>query len=245
MEAMNGKRPLIMIVEDNPMIVEFVQARLRRDKMDLLAADSCAMARALLHTYRPDLLLLDAILDDGSGCDLCRFIRAGGDEIELAHLIDLPILFLTTRADEQERLLAFQAGVDDCLPKPFHPDELVYRIQALLRRSIGVSQATVSIGALQVDPRSYTVSVDGAAIDLTPKEFGLLYLLASKAGKVFSRQELFERVWGCSFLGNTRTVDVHINRLRQKLSGTMPHPNLISTEWGVGYKLLHPSVPSA
>ena len=238
MTTSSSLQSLIMIVEDNPLIVEFVEAHLRNSDFDVIVADGCQEALELLQQHKPSLIILDILLDDGLGYDVCRTIRAGGADGELARLADVPILMLTARADEEDRITGFQAGADDYIVKPFSPAELIYRIQAILRRSEGVSHALIEVGPLQIDPRTHAVQARGQAVELTPKEFDLLYLLASNQGRVFSREELLERVWGYSFLGNTRTVDVHVNRLRQKLTAVCPEcDEMINTEWGVGYKL--------
>lgn len=231
-------RSRIMIVEDNPLIVEFVMARLQREGFDVIVAEGCQEALDLLQHNRPDLIVLDIVLDDGEGYDVCRTIRAGGERGSLAHLTDVPVLMLTARAEEQDRLKGFQAGADDYLTKPFNPEELIYRIQAILRRSIGIGHALLDHEPVRIDPRRREVQLDGQTVDLTPKEFDLLYLLAGHVGQVFSREELLERVWGYSYLGNTRTVDVHVNRLRQKLADLGSYEEMIGTEWGVGYKFV-------
>ena len=233
-----GVRPIVMLVEDNPLITEFVQARLQAEAFEVITAEGCKEAIDVLHNRQPDLLVLDVVLDDGLGYDLCREIRAGGEDNALMRMADLPVLMLTARANERDRIEGFQAGADDYLTKPFSPDELVFRIQAILRRSGGVSSALIESAPLQIDPRRREVLIDGNAIELTPKEFDLLHLLASNIGRVFSREELLEKVWGYSFLGNTRTVDVHVNRLRQKLAEYTGCSEMISTEWGVGYKFV-------
>src|SRR5262245_13459064 len=197
-------QPLIMIVEDHPLIVEFVEAHLRRDDYDVVVAQGCAEAIELLQTNQPELIVLDVVLDDGIGYDLCRVIRAGGEDGSLARLADIPILMLTARADEQDRLEGFHAGADDYVTKPFSPEELMCRIRAILRRSLGLSSAFIEIGPLCIDPRKHQVLAGEHSVELTPKEFDLLHLLASSPGRVFSREELLERVWGYSFLGNTR-----------------------------------------
>jgi len=238
MEHSSGVRPLIMIVEDNPLIVEFVEAHLRHEDFEVLVAEGCTEAVQLLGQHEPQLIILDVVLDDGLGYDLCRMIRAGGEDGGLVRLADVPILILTARADEQDRLEGFQSGADDYLTKPFSPAELIARIRAILRRSVGVSHALIELGVLRIDPRSRRVFACEQEVSLTPQEFDLLHLLASHPGRVFSREELLERVWGYSYLGNTRTVDVHVNRLRQKLAVDDVCQDLITTEWGVGYKLV-------
>jgi DNA-binding response OmpR family regulator len=238
MERTSRVQSTIMIVEDNPLIVEFVVAYLRREDFNVLIAEGCNEALSHLQTHQPDLILLDVVLDDGSGYDLCKTLRTGGEDGTLSRLADTPILLLTARADEEDRLKGFQAGADDYVTKPFSPNELMLRIQAILRRSHGVSNGMIEIGALRVNPRQREVTVDDQSVPLTPKEFDLLHLLASRPGCVFSREELLERIWGYSYFGNTRTVDVHVNRLRQKLAIYPPCGEMISTVWGSGYHLV-------
>lgn len=237
MEHSPAVRQQIMVVEDNELIVEFVEQALLDEHFDVIVAEGCAEALELLEEHHPDLIVLDIVLTDGTGYELCRAIRSGGEDGSLRGLADVPILMLTARADEQDRIEGFVAGADDYLTKPFNVAELIYRIRAILRRSRGVSHALLEIGQLRIDPFKREVSAGDQPIALTRKEFDLLHLLASKPGQVFTREELLERVWDYSYAGNTRTVDVHVNRLRQKL---LLHPTdfeMISTEWGVGYKL--------
>lgn len=247
MTYVHGTSPLIMIVEDNPLIVEFVEVHLKREKFGVVAASGCTEAVQLLHNHIPGLIVLDIVLDDGNGYDLCRLIRAGGSDGEFARIADIPILILSARADEEDRLEGFRAGADDYLTKPFSPAELTFRIKSILRRSIGLSIACIEIGALRIDPRRREVYVNDHPVKLALKEFELLHLLASHPGRVFSREELLERVWGYSYMGNTRTVDVHVNRLRHKLelAGEGLCNDLISTEWGAGYKLELPTLLEA
>lgn len=245
MELSSGTKPLVMIVEDNPLIVEFVEAHLRREELEVVIAESCQEAITQLGQRQPDLILVDVVLDDGLGYDLVRNIRSGGCDGSLSRFADIPIVMLTARADEEDRLEGFRAGADDYVTKPFSPEELMFRIKAILRRSLGVSSAMIELGSLQIDPRKREVLVNYAAVELTPKEFDLLHLLASNVGKVYGREDLLERVWGYSFLGNTRTVDVHVNRLRQKLAAAGLPEDIIGTEWGVGYKLVPPTLVAA
>ena len=232
----------VLIVEDHQLIIEFVQQHLQRANIQVMVAETCAEARCLLHKHTPALIVLDVVLDDGSGYDLCQYIRRGGDDGELAHLVDVPILMLTALAEEQARIEGFRSGADDYVTKPFNPDELVLRIQAILRRAIGISYALLEIGPLRIDPRRHEAFLEGQLLDLTPKEFELLHLMASHQGHVFTREDLCMRVWGYSYMGNTRTVDVHINRLRQKLAHCTHTNVLIETEWGIGYKFAVASV---
>jgi DNA-binding response OmpR family regulator len=211
----------------------------------VIIATGYTEAVQLLHNHTPSLIVLDLILDDGNGYDLCRLLRAGGDDGEFARIADVPVLILSARADEDDRLEGFRAGADDYLTKPFSPAELIFRVKAILRRSMGVSTACIAIDALEIDPRRHEVRVNHHLVELTPKEFELLHLMASHPGRVFSREELLERVWGYSYLGNTRTVDVHVNRLRCKLAEKGLCSDLICTEWGAGYKLEFPALKEA
>jgi len=228
----------IMIIEDHPLIAECVSTHLRHAGLTVLVAESCHEALEMLLQHQPALLVLDTHLDDGSGYDLCRTIRHGGAEGELLRLADLPILLLSDHVDEQDRIAGFRAGADDYLTRPFCPQELLYRIQAIIRRCAGISTAQIVLGSLTIDPRKREAMLDRTMLDLPPKAFDLLHVLASNIGRVFSREELFERVWGYSFLGNSRTVDVHINRLRRHLAAATGEAPTISTAWGVGYKLV-------
>lgn len=234
------QQPTLLLVEDNTLIAEFVIAHLEREQFRVLAAENCSEGLELLRLHRPDLIVLDVLLEDGTGYEFCRTVRAGGPDGSLIQLVDVPILMLTAKADEVDRLEGFRAGADDYVTKPFSPEELVCRIQAILRRSNGVSSATLAYGPLYIDPRRHEVLLDGAPVTLTPKEFELLHTLAANPGRTFSREYLLDRVWGYSFLGNTRTVDVHVNRLRQKLAVDPRCGELIATEWGVGYKFVIP-----
>jgi DNA-binding response OmpR family regulator len=234
-----------MLVEDHHLIVEFVEMHLRREMFNVVTATGYTEAVQLLRQHMPGLIVLDLVLDDGNGYDLCRMIRAGGNDGEFARVADVPILILSARADEDDRLEGFRVGADDYLTKPFSPAELIFRVKAILRRSMGVSIARIEIGALEIDPRRHEVRINRHLVELTPKEFELLHLMASHPGRVFSREELLERVWGYSYLGNTRTVDVHINRLRHKLADEGLCDDLICTEWGAGYKLESPVLKEA
>ncbi|MFQ3633576.1 response regulator transcription factor [Roseiflexus sp.] len=245
MEGGHGVPPLIMLVEDNDLIVECVEIHLRREMFSVITATGYTEAVQLLHNHTPGLIVLDLILDDGNGYDLCRTLRTGGNDGEFARIADIPILILSACADEDDRLEGFRAGADDYITKPFSPAELIFRVKAILRRSMGVSIARIEIGALQIDPRRHEVRINHHLVKMTLKEFELLHLMASHPGRVFSREELLERVWGYSYLGNTRTVDVHINRLRHKLAEEGLCDDLICTEWGAGYKLELPALKEA
>lgn len=228
---------LVLIVEDNSLIAEFVETHLCQAGFAVVSVPTYADALHILQHQHPDLMVLDIVLDDGLGFDLCRAVRSGGEQGELSSVAEIPILILSARSSEEDRIAGFHAGADDYVIKPFNPDELVCRIRSIIRRSSGVSAARIDIGPLVLDPRRHEVQINNESIELTPKEFELLHLLASHPGSVYSREELFERVWRSSFLGQSRTVDVHVNRLRQKLESKGSCGDLIVTEWGMGYKM--------
>jgi DNA-binding response OmpR family regulator len=228
---------LILIVEDNDLIAEFVAFHLEAAGYRTLHAESGERALRLLETERPALIVLDIVLDGIDGYEVCRRIRESAEH-GLATVANVPVLMLTARAEESDRLHGFNAGVDDYVTKPFSPDELVARINAILRRASGVSPLVLQVGALTIDPGHRVARAGSMVLDLTPKEFDLLHLLASHPGQTFPRALLLERIWGFTCEVTTRTVDVHIQRLREKLA---PHPNCagtIATEWGVGYRMV-------
>lgn len=172
-----------------------------------------------------------------NGYEVCRRIRQSAFD-RLAKIANVPVLMLTARAETADRLDGFEAGVDDYMIKPFVPDELVARIRAILRRATGASHTLLQVGHVLVDPARRCVQADGHQLELTPKEFDLLHLLASHPGQTFPRAVLLERVWGITADINTRTVDVHIQRLREKLAPHADCADVIATEWGVGYRMV-------
>jgi DNA-binding response OmpR family regulator len=231
--------PLILLVEELASVAERMEGHLRRAGFMVQVAESCAEALDILHEQVPELIVLDAVLDDGCGIELCAHLRAGGEDGSLAGIADTPIIVLVEAGDQEAQLRALEAGADDCLAKPANPRELNLRIHAILRRSVGLCQAQIAIGELVIDPRQRQVQVAGQMVTLAPKEFDLLHLLASNPGRVFSREDLFRRIWESKTDDvETRTVDVHVSRLRQKLAVHPPSAELISTEWRVGYKLV-------
>ena len=222
----------ILIVEDEPAIRELIAVNLRHaGHIPLLAADS-AGARNEIDTALPDMVLLDWMLPDTSGVELARRLRADPRTREL------PIIMLTARADEADKLHGFDAGADDYLTKPFSPRELLARIRALLRRSSPEStDDPVEIGGLRLEPQSHRVSAAGHTLELSPTEFKLLHYFMKHPDRVLSRAKLLDNVWGDHVFIEERTVDVHIRRLRLalQLSG---HDRLIVTVRGGGYRFL-------
>lgn len=232
---MSATGQLILIVEDNPLIAEFTAAHLKTSGYATAVAESGEQALDMLRKLEPSLIVLDVVLGGMDGYEFCRTLRQGASN-ELARVADVPVLMLTARAEEADRIDGFSAGVDDYVVKPFNPVELCARINAILRRANHNSLLTISIGGMTIDLVQRVASVGPTVLDLTPKEFDLLHELASNQGKVLPRATLMQRVWG--YAGNTRTLDVHVQRLREKLSSCPIWSGSIETEWGVGYKMV-------
>ncbi|NNV02074.1 response regulator transcription factor [Brevibacillus sp. MCWH] len=217
----------ILVVDDDPHIRELVGVFLREEGFSVLEAADGREALVLLETTRADLVILDIMMPNMDGWQLCR---------ELRELYDTPMLMLTAKGETSQKIKGFQLGTDDYLVKPFEPLELVARVKALLRRyRIAVSQR-VQIGELLLDRKTYEVQVGDKQLTLPLKEFELLFKLASYPGKTFSREELIEQIWGYDYEGDERTVDVHIKRLRERFPEER-HSFRIRTIRGLGYRL--------
>lgn len=218
----------ILVVDDEKRIVELVKLYLEKEGFTVHEAYDGQKALELVSETEYDLIILDLMLPVMDGWSVCREIRKK---------YDIPIIMLTARGEEFERVLGFELGADDYVVKPFSPRELTARVKALLRRT-GVTQdvdEVLKFPELEIDPKSRTVKVKGKEVSLTPKEFDLLYYLAKNQDRVFTRENLLEKVWGYDFFGNLRTVDTHIKQLREKL-GRSKVASYITTVWGVGYK---------
>jgi two-component system phosphate regulon response regulator PhoB len=217
------------VIDDEPDLVELVRINLDQAGYDVETAASGREALAALRRARPDLVVLDLMLPDISGTDLCRQIRAD------AALADLPILMLTAKADEVDRVVGFELGADDYVTKPFSPRELTLRVAAALRRKTAGSKAGALLehGDLRLDPERHRCFVKGEEVILTAKEFELLLCLMSRPGRVMTRDLLLEQVWGADIAVTSRTIDTHLKRLREKLG---PAGALIETVRGVGYR---------
>jgi two-component system, OmpR family, response regulator len=218
----------ILVVEDEQAIADLVRAYLKRDGFGVVWASSGEGALEELGRHSVRLVVLDIGLPGIDGFEVCRRIRAR---------TGVPILILSARDDEVDRVAGLEAGADDYVTKPFSPRELVARVKAILRRVDGAGGGTeegvLSVGDVELDRAARTVTVDGGAVELTGREFDLLAALLSHPGIVLSRDRLLELVWGGEFPGGTRTVDVHIAQLRAKLN----RPELLQTVRGVGYKV--------
>ena len=221
----------VLIVEDEPDIRELLVFHLEREGYHVTKSKSGAEAVRLAHASPPDLVLLDLMLPEMDGLEVCRRLR--GDPVTQA----IPIVMLTARGDEVDRVLGLEMGADDYVVKPFSPRELIARIRAVLRRARPApGTAPITVGRLSIDPAAHTVTVGGAPVTLTRREFDLLRALIEARGRVLSREFLLDHVWGYTAAGEieSRTVDVHVRRLRQKL-GT--EGQRIGTVTGVGYRL--------
>lgn len=217
----------VLVVDDDPHIRELVRVFLEREGLDVYEAADGVQALAQLESVRADLVILDIMMPNMDGWELCRRLRSAGD---------VPVLMLTAKGETSQKVKGFELGTDDYVVKPFEPAELVARVKALLNRYRIASSQKVEAGGLKMDRRTHEASVDGQAVTLPLKEFELLFLLASYAGKTLARERLIEDVWGYDFEGNERTLDVHINRLRERFPED-GHRFRITTIRGLGYRL--------
>ena len=218
----------ILVVEDETNIASFIAMYLRKAGFDVAVASNGSEALAKAGNEAPALIVLDLMLPDLDGIDVCRRIRQRSD---------IPILMLTARDDDVDKIIGLEVGADDYLTKPFNPRELVARVKSILRRSTPKRREPetgfLEHGALRIDSGRREVTVDNREVQLAPKGFDLLWALLDHRGLVLTRHQLLGRVWGYTFAGDTRTVDVHVGQLRRKLGEVCP----IVTVWGVGYKV--------
>lgn len=227
----------ILVVDDEKNIVELVKFNLEREGFQVLAAYDGLEALKTARSEKPDLIVLDIMLPSLDGLEVCRQLRQDGETR------NIPVIMLSARGEELDRILGLEIGADDYVTKPFSPRELLARIKARLRRfstaeerPSGGGEKRMVLGRLVIDQERFQVLVDGERQDLTPKEFELLRFMALEPGKVFSREQLLEKIWGYDFAGDSRTVDVHIRHLRQKLEKYPGMPQYIETVRGVGYR---------
>ncbi len=219
----------ILVVDDEPIVRTVVARYLARDGFGTIEAATGDAARQLIEAQEPSLVVLDVMLPGTDGLELCRWIRSRAD---------LPVIMLTARVAESDRIVGLELGADDYVTKPFSPRDLVARVRAVLRRSRSAQPTAepITIGDLQIDGNARRVVLGGDERALTAKEFDLLWLLASHPGVVFSREILMERVWGYQAAVDTGTVTVHIRRLREKIERDPSKPVHLQTVWGVGYR---------
>ena len=223
--------PLILIVEDEPSIAEVVSLYLKRAGYRVLLSSDGQAALNLLQTQVPDLVILDLMLPKMDGFELTRWLR---------NQSDVPIIMLTARRDEIDRIAGLEMGADDYILKPFSPQEVVSRVRAVLRRTRAIASSPtekpLAFFDISIDPQTRLVIVRGEEVALTAKEFELFWLLARPPRQVFPRHQLLERVWGLTDYIDPSTVTVHIRRLREKIESDPSVPEHILTVWGVGYK---------
>jgi two-component system, OmpR family, response regulator len=217
----------ILIVDDDSHIRELIRVFLRNDGFEVIEAVDGLDALSRLDSVKADLAVIDVMMPNMDGWELCQELKA---------TYDIPILMLTAKAETSQKLKGFQLGTDDYLVKPFEPLELVARVRALLKRYRIESSQTIQIGELLMDRKAFEVTVKNASLTLPLKEFELLFKLASYPGRTFSREQLIEDIWGYDFHGNDRTLDVHINRLRERFPEEK-HTFKITTIRGLGYRL--------
>ena len=217
----------ILIVDDDPHIRELASLFLRNEGFEVLEAEDGMDALTKLDSVKVDLFIIDVMMPNMDGWELCRDLRAA---------YDLPILMLTAKGETSQKLKGFQLGTDDYLVKPFEPLELVARVHALLKRYRIVASQTVQVGELTMDRKSFQVKLNGESLTLPLKEFELLFKLASYPGRTFTREQLIEDIWGYDFIGTDRTLDVHINRLRERFPEEK-YSFKITTIRGLGYRL--------
>jgi phosphate regulon transcriptional regulator PhoB len=226
--------PTILVVEDEPDIRKLLQYNLVQERYKVIEAEDSEQALKVLQRARPNLIILDLMLPGMSGMELCKLLR---DRQDTAHL---PILMLTAKAGEADKVIGLEMGADDYLAKPFSPREMVARVRAILRRAESAAAAdsppSYEKGPLRIDFTTYEVFARGKTIKLTLKEFELLRFLAQNPNRVLSRDQLLDRVWGGETYVTPRTVDVHIRRLRKAIEKDDSHPKWILTLRGVGYK---------
>jgi len=220
----------VLVVDDERTLVKALKFNLEKEGFRVEEAYNGEEALRKVAEVEPDIIVLDLMLPGLDGFEVCRQVRKK---------LDTPIIMLTARGDDIDKVLGLELGADDYLTKPFNPRELVARIKAILRRSVNREEGVkklIEIGGLQIDLLQHRVRLNDEEIELTSKEFALLSFLASNAGRVYSREQLLEQVWGYNYYGDARTVDVHIRHLREKIEKDPGNPELIITVWGTGYK---------
>jgi two-component system response regulator ResD len=219
----------VLVVDDEPIVREVVVRYLEREGYKTLEAGDGDLARRLVEQHSPSLVVLDLMLPGIDGLELCRWIRGRSE---------LPIIMLTARGEEADRIVGLELGADDYVTKPFSPRELATRVRTILRRSTPEAKRAerLAFGDLVIDARTREVTKARAELRLTVKEFDLLWFFASHPRQVFSRDQLMDRVWGYEAALDTGTVTVHVRRVREKIEDDPAHPRVLQTVWGVGYR---------
>jgi two-component system response regulator RegX3 len=223
--------PKILVVEDEPSLVDALEYGLQAEGFEVIASTDGETSLTLLERERPDIVLLDVMLPGLSGTEVCKRIRASSA---------VPIIMLTAKDSEIDKVVGLELGADDYVTKPFSMRELTARVRAVLRRGgdwdLPELGAPLEVRGVRIDPERYEVAVRGQRVDLPPKEFALLELLIRNAGRVLTRDLIIDRIWGADYVGDTKTLDVHIKRLRGRIEQAAHEPELIVTVRGVGYK---------
>lgn len=220
----------ILLVDDEKTLVKALIFNLEKEGYQVIPAYDGEEALKKMEGENPDLLILDLMLPGVDGFEVCRRVRKN---------YDIPIIMLTAKGDDIDKILGLELGADDYITKPFNPRELLARVKAILRRSNTQNSSIknlIKVQDLQIDLYQHRVRVKDQEIDLTSKEFALLNLMASNPGRVYSREQLLEQIWGYNYYGDARTVDVHIRHLREKIETDPSNPRYILTVWGTGYK---------
>jgi len=221
----------ILIVDDEKNIVELIKFHLKKENYRVIEAYKGKDALDLYRKEKPDLIILDVMLPDMGGFEVCKTIRKESR---------VPIIMLTAKGEEIDKILGFELGADDYITKPFSPRELLARIKAVLKRTrtSNIDTNQIQVGPFKINFNKREIYKNDVLLELKPKEFDLLKLLITNPGRVFTRQYLLEQIWGYDYLGDTRTVDVHIRRLRQKIEDNDKNATYIKTVHGVGYKFV-------
>ena len=222
----------ILIVDDDPDVVEIIRLYCHREEFFTRVAATGESAMHSIGAWKPDLVLLDLSLPDLDGLIVCQEMRKS---------VDIPIIILTARGEESERILGLELGADDYIAKPFSPRELMARIKAVLRRTAGLQSESgrLVVGSLVIDTVQRVVLIDGEPIKLTPREYDLLEFMARSPGRAFHREQLLAAVWGYDFYGDARNVDTHVKNLRAKIGDAVQ----IDSVWGIGYRLVAEGQP--
>ena len=223
----------VLIVEDEANIRQLVKYNLEKESFQVIEAEDGLQGLRLAKAEKPDLVLLDLMLPQMDGLEVCRSLK--GNQATAA----LPIIMLTAKSEEIDKVIGLELGADDYMTKPFSPRELVARVKAVLRRSQKEASlpGELSVGRLRFNFSRYEVHMGNAKLELTPKEYELLKMLATNLGKVFTREQLLEKVWGYEYFGDTRTVDVHVRHLRAKMAGDPETADAVETIRGFGYRM--------
>ncbi|MEO6583997.1 MAG: response regulator transcription factor [Ferruginibacter sp.] len=225
----------ILLIEDDPEIASLLTLHFNSEEFELTWAEKYSEALAKTTAEKYHLIIMDITLPDGNGIELCKRLRKNDNST--------PVIMLSCHSDESDKVLSLEVGADDYITKPFGVMELLARVRAVIRRTViqnteALPKTPLVYSELIIDPEKHKITLKGKRIELTIKEFDLLWLLASNPGKTFTRKQLLEEIWGFTFEGYEHTVTSHINRLRLKLENDLNHPEYILTAWGAGYRFV-------